>query len=37
LIHAALDFGGLSVALDDGGVLLIDFDTFGAAEVFKSD
>src|SRR5713101_1102393 len=37
LIDAALDLGGFAVALDDGGVFLVDGDRFGATEVFDPD
>ena len=33
LLHAALDVGRLAAALDDGGVLLVDDDALGLAEV----
>ena len=35
LVHAALDFGGLTIAFDNGGVLAVDHDVLGAAEVVK--
>ena len=34
---AALDVGLLAAAFDDGGVLLVDGDALGAAEVFEGD
>ena len=37
LLHAALDIGALAGAFDDGGVLLINDDALGAAEVGNGD
>ena len=36
LIHAALDFGALAVAFDEGGVFLVHRDGLNAAEFFQS-
>ena len=35
LVDAALDVGALAAAFDDGGVLLVDDDALGAAEVVR--
>src|SRR5581483_1482590 len=37
LLHARVDVGLLAVALDDGGVVLVDGDVLGAAEILERD
>src|SRR5205814_9024810 len=37
LLHATLDVGGLAATFNDGGVLLVDGDALGAAEVGEGD
>ena len=37
LLHAALDLAVLAAAVDDGGVVLVDGDALGGAEVFDLD